>query len=262
MYEWPNYTQASIDEELETNMLISQSIIQSILSAREKAQIGLRWPVKEVIIECEEQFIKSIKKMQKTIKAQTNIKTLLINSNLPELNIEIEPNHQKLGPEFGAITPKVIEYLKTIKGNKLLAEIKTKGKHIFKINDKELELRESHIKIEKQVPEPYILGEFKQGHIYLNQERDTELNNEGFAREITRRIQQARKEKGLIKSDSIKLYIKTSMSEELNNWLEQIQIKVGAENIIISNDEPQEIYENTFVEKVKDQEIIILFNKG
>jgi len=261
MYEWPNYTQASIDEELETNMLISQSIIQSILSAREKAQIGLRWPVKEVIIECDGQFIKSIKKMQKTIKVQTNIKTLLINSNLPELNIEIEPNHQKLGPEFGAITPKIIEYLKTINGNKLLAEIKTKGKHIFKINDKELELRESHIKIEKQVPEPYILSEFKQGHIYLNQERDTELNNEGFAREITRRIQQARKEKGLIKSDSIKLYIKTSMSEELNNWLEQIQLKVGAENIVISNDEPQEIYKNTFVEKIKDQEIIILFNK-
>ena len=88
----------------------------------------------------------------------------------------------------------------------------------------------------------------------LNGRRDLPLSNIG--------IEQARKEKGLIKSDSIKLYIKTSMSEELNNWLEQIQIKVGAENIIISNDEPQEIYENTFVEKVKDQEIIILFNKG
>ncbi len=261
MFEWPGFNESQINKDLEQNMEISKGVIQTILGAREKAQLGLRWPVKEVVIECEEEAAKSIKKLQDIIKSQTNVKVLLINTNIPELKVDVEPNHQKLGPEFGAITPKIVEYLQTVSGNKILSEIKSKGKYTFKIEDKELDLRESHIKIAKQVPEPYIIGEFKQGHIFLNQERDQELDEEGFARELTRRIQQARKNNGLVKSDKIKLYIQTDIVEGLKKWEDQLQQKVGAETIAISNQEPTDKYEHHSKEKIRDKEFFVYFVK-
>jgi isoleucyl-tRNA synthetase len=260
LFYWPQVDEKMINKGLEGDMEIAKGIIQAILSAREKAQLGLRWPVKEVVVECDETSAAAIKNLQKMIKTQTNIKILLINSNIPDMEIEIEPNHKVLGPEFGKLTPQIINHITSSDPNKLLAALR-KGKYTIDVNKEKIELREEHLQIEKHVPEPYVIGEFKQGNVYLNKERDPELEEEGFARELTRRIQAGRKDAALIKADKIRLFIKSDMAEGLDNWKEQIKQKVGAAEIVISNEDAAEPYEHHLDEKIKDKEFYIEFSK-
>ncbi len=260
LFFWPTADEKLINAKLEAEMEVSKQAIQAILAAREKAQLGLRWPVKEVVVECDKDSAAAIKSLQKTIKTQTNIKVLLINSNIPEMDIEILPNHKALGPKFGSLTPQVIEHITSIKPNKLLAELK-KGIHQFTLNSETLELREEDITVRKEVPEPHILGEFKYGHIYLNKERDSELEEEGYVRELMRRIQAGRNDAQLVKADKIRLFIKTDMAEEFRKWMDQIQQKVGADTIEISTEDSSETYEHHFDEKIKEKEFYVEFSK-
>ena len=61
----------------------------------------------------------------------------------------------------------------------------------------------------------------------LNLTKD--LEEEGYARELMRRIQQLRKESGLKKQDEIELYIKFDVN--LSKWSKQIQGRCGAKII-------------------------------
>ncbi|MFA5141353.1 MAG: isoleucine--tRNA ligase [Candidatus Woesearchaeota archaeon] len=261
LFFWPAFDQAAIDEKLETEMDIVKNAIQAILGAREKAQLGIRWPIKEVVVECDENAGVAIKSLQKMIKSQTNIKILQINSNIPEMKIEILPNHKMLGPKFGNMTPKIIGYLAESNCDKILAEMKKIGKHDVKIGKDTFELREEDVVIKKEVPEPYIIGEFKYGHVYLNTERDAELDEEGYVRELTRRIQTGRKNAELVKADRIKLYIKTEMADDLEKWKEHILNKVGAEVLEISKEDSAGAFDHSFEEKIKDREFYVRLSK-
>jgi len=90
-----------------------------------------------------------------------------------------------------------------------------------------------------------------------------ELEAEGFAREIMRRVQALRKKSGLQKSDNISLYIKTDeeLKEMLKEWTLVIKEKVGASQFRISELEPNKKHAFTSKEKVKGKEFEICLEK-
>jgi isoleucyl-tRNA synthetase len=89
------------------------------------------------------------------------------------------------------------------------------------VNVKEVNLELSSIGIEAKVE-----GGFRYGEVKLDTVMTPELEKEGFAREITRRVQALRKEAGLKKQDSIELFV--SLDYDLSEWKKEIMDKVGA----------------------------------
>ena len=73
---WPKHNPKLIDKKLEENMEKAEDIIQEILAQREKAQIGVRWPLKKATITIKNS--KAITKLKPIIQTQTNIKELII----------------------------------------------------------------------------------------------------------------------------------------------------------------------------------------
>ena len=55
LFGWPSYREELIDKELESSMLIANDVVQSGLAVREKMQLGVRWPIKEVIVSSEDE---------------------------------------------------------------------------------------------------------------------------------------------------------------------------------------------------------------
>ena len=70
--EWPKSDKKHIDEELEKNMELTKNIIQEVLAQRDKAKIGVRWPLPNVLISSENP--KPLEKFVEIIKKQTNVK--------------------------------------------------------------------------------------------------------------------------------------------------------------------------------------------
>ena len=216
---WPTYNSKYIDEGLEKQLSIVQDIIQAGLSAREKEKKGVRWPLKEIQVISSDKSIKSaINNFEDLIKSKLNVKEIVYNKSFKFEEINLSPNKTKIGKDFKKDAPLINERL----DKELLKQIHEKGE----ITINKFKLTREHIFIEEIMPENLAFSEFKIGKVILDLEIIEELEQEGFARETIRRIQDLRKAKGLKKKDQINLSIASKYN--LEKFKDYIKEKVGA----------------------------------
>ena len=183
LIELPRENKEKIDNELEIAMEGAKFAIQEILAQREKAQLGIRWPLASV--EINTHTVKELKLLEDVIKRKTNIKKL----NIKKGDLKKEKNK--------------LEYDLSIK---------------------------------------------------LDTKLSKELEEEGFAREIMRSIQDLRKKAKLERKEEIELFI--SSNYDLSKFTKEIKEKVGARTIEFKHKKAQ----HTSIEKIKGKEFLISFN--
>ncbi|MBU0461931.1 MAG: hypothetical protein KJ574_05075, partial [Nanoarchaeota archaeon] len=157
----------------------------------------------------------------------------------------------------------IIAQLSLASTESILKKITKEGKYIVMTDKGPFEIRMEHLILKRDVSEPYVEGEFRGNFVYLDKTRTKELEAEGYARELMRRVQALRKQAGLQKNDAINLYIRTSEELEamLAKWSSAIQEKVGAKTIKISKEAPAAVYQTSKKEKIKEQGFDLSFNK-
>ncbi|MFC1800875.1 isoleucine--tRNA ligase [Nanoarchaeota archaeon] len=262
-WKWPVSDDSLIDSELEVQMDVAGSVIQGVLNAREKVGRGLRWPCKEiVVVSSDENVREAVTAMKDIIKNQTNVKAVVVKNEMEGVSEKIKSDYAKLGPAFGALAPKIIAKLAMESPQTILNKVNNHG-YKFEIDGQEVCITKDHLMVEKDIPYPYKEAEFKHGFVYLNQEVTDELEAEGYARELMRRVQQLRKKAGLEKIDSIVLFIGVNedMVSMLENFEEDIKLKCGASKIKISNLGPARNHEHHSKEKLKGEEFDLWFDK-
>lgn len=254
-YAWPKLEKDKIDSLLEEEMDVAKEIIQAALHAREKSQLGLRWPIKEIVVETKnEKVVKAAEKLKSIILKQTNAKELKVVEELSGVKVSVKPDFKKIGPEFGALSSEVIAKLSLDSSETVLGHLEKESKYSFEIAGKLINITKDMLLIEREVPEEYKDGEIRLGVVYINVERDEELELEGYAREVTRQIQSLRKKAGLEKLDQIQLKIDSKL--ELAKFSKEIQEKVGASSIEFCSTE------NKVEEfKVKSEKFKVWFKK-
>lgn len=259
---WPDVDEKFIDKELELNVEHLKDILQAVYSSREKAKLGIRWPVKEIIIVSKDENIqKVVKEFEELIKIQANAKAVSIKNEVG-FKKKVKADFSKLGPLYGEKAPKVIAQLATNSPETILSHIEKEGKFVIKADNELFDIKKEHLIIERELPINIVEAEFRKGFVYLNIERNKELEAEGFAREIIRRVQMLRKENGLVKTQMIDLFIKCDkeLKEMILGLSKQIKEKVGARRIEIDIS-PINDYLITHIDKIKNKEIGIMFNK-
>ena len=260
LHKWPEFLENEIDGKLEKDIQTIQGIVQNILAGREKIQLGVRWPLKEVIITTkDEKVIEALERLEDLIKIQTNIKEIRIQPTLPGIRQTIKADFAKLGPDFGKLSPKIVVKVAQESPESILSHLEKEGKFPIDVDGAKVNIVKEHLIIQRTIPEPYQEVEFRSGFIYVNKELTPELEAEGFAREIMRRTQSLRKTAGLQKKDRIDLFIKTEVN--LKSFEQQIIEKVGANSLVISEASPKEKFQSASKEKVKGKSFELFFNK-
>ena len=262
-FDWPEYDAQLIDEQLEKDVENIEPVIQGILFSREKAQLGVRWPVKLVIIETKNKDVtKSIKKLDYLIKNQTNVKELVVKERLVEVKVAIKPNYSKLAGVAGEKTQQVAQEIMK-NSDKVIEDIEKNSKHTLTVEGKSCDIIKDHLTYEYDAPEHLQSAEFKEGMIYLDKTRTPELEAEGFSRELTRRVQAARKEAGLQRSDEIELFLKVpeDLVESLAIFEKQIRTITGSKGLMIDSNNSDKKYSNNSKEKIKGKEFELFFEK-
>lgn len=179
---WPKPELKKIDKTLEENFGTILKIIEIGLRERDKAQIGLKWPLAKATIKTP---IEITKELEEIICRQLNVKKLEITKEeKAEINVELDT---KLTPQ---------------------------------------------------------------------------LESEGYAREISRKVQAARKNAGLVKTDKIMLalIVDENFKEIIKEKIDFIKERTNSENLVIENVNTGE-FKNKFDDKIKEKAISILFNK-
>lgn len=177
LQNYPEPNSSLINPDLEKEMENTRKIVSTALKERDKAKIGIKWPLQKATISTP---IIPSKELDKIIKEELNIKELEY-SQSENIEVKLDTN----------ITPK--------------------------------------------------------------------LKSEGYARELSRKIQAGRKIQGLIKSESIDLEITSESIKIIEPQLDSIKTKVGAATISLEKSNKEFSFSKKI--KIKDKEFEIKFNK-
>ncbi len=261
-YSWPKADAKKINKKLEQQISLAQGIIQAGLHAREKAKLGVRWPVKEVQVIGENPALKGVvSKLQNVLCSQLNAKVVVAVAHSTKMQVKVKPDYAKIGPAYGKLSPQIIAKLALDSPQAIVNHLQKEGKYSFTINGQQVEISKEMLILEREAPHNYQLSEFKDVTVLVNTERTEELEAEGYAREIARNVQELRKKAGMQKSDKIILCLKTDlgMQKMLLPLKNEMQNKVGAHKYDLVVSEPQRKYKHTGTFKVKDEEFSAYF---
>ncbi|MBI4448544.1 class I tRNA ligase family protein, partial [Candidatus Woesearchaeota archaeon] len=256
LQSWPTAEKRFIDAELEGTMSIAGSVMTSILAAREKALLTVRWPIREVtVVTRNDDVTAAIEGLSELIKTQTNIKELFVRSSMEGVVTSCRIDPGKLGGDFGPLTPKILLAFGNEDPKKVLAGIEADAQYTLKIDSQQVKLTTKHIITDRTVPPNLVEVEVKGGFIYLDKTRTPELNAEGYSRELMRRIQAFRKTQGLEKRDRVKLHVKVSASllTLFGQYEDAIAEKCGASDITLASTDPTTTYAWQATENIKDE---------
>jgi len=205
MCDWPVADGARIDRKLEESMSLVREISMAGSNARQKGGRKLRWPVSEIVISPTKEAV-DLGDLVGVLKGQTNAKkiTVLPPGEKPKMDLELSPVHKKIGPVYKGEAKAVVAALQAADPFDIKRQLDSGCEAALSYGGKEYRINSEMVQIKELPPENLPAAEFSRGLVYVDITLTPELESEGYAREIIRRIQDMRKEMDLKVEDQIR----------------------------------------------------------
>ncbi len=205
MCDWPVVDAARIDCKLEESMSLVREISMAGSNARQKGGRKLRWPVSEIVISPDKEAV-DLGDLVGVLKGQTNAKkiTVLPPGEKPKMDLELSPVHKKIGPVYKGEAKAVVAALQAADPFDIKRQLDSGCEAGLSYGGKEYRVNSEMVAIKELPPENLPAADFSRGLVYVDITLTPELESEGYAREIIRRIQDMRKEMDLKVEDQIR----------------------------------------------------------
>jgi len=206
--DFPEANQSLIDSALEERMEIAQKLTSMTLSLRKKEQIKVRQPLRKIMVPIlDDAFESQLQKVESLILSEVNIKELdYLKDTEGVLVKKIKPNFKALGPKYGKLMKLIAGQVNQFDQNQI-AELEKNGKMDLNINEEIVSIDLSDVEISSEDIPGWLVANEGQLTVAMDITIDTELAEEGMARELVNRIQNLRKDNNFEVTDKISLRI-------------------------------------------------------
>ena len=202
--DFPVCDESMIDAKLEANMEIVLNVVVAGRAARETAKIKNRQPIGNMYIKADGKLDEEYNDI---ILDELNVKELeFVDDAAKFTSYTFKPQLRTLGKKYGKLVPAIGEYLKNNDGNSLMNELNEHGLISFKLDGVNVELGREDVLISTAQTEGYSTETYRNTTVVLSTNLSEELIEEGFARELTSKLQTMRKEAGFEVLDRINVY--------------------------------------------------------
>jgi isoleucyl-tRNA synthetase len=194
------------DVGLEAAMATAREAVALGLRARAGAKVGLRRPLREAVVVAAGRERSALEALADVVREELNVKALRFVDEADELgSYELKPNYRSLGPRFGKRMPLVADAVAALDADHVAVALREGRTVGIAIDGHDHELTADDLLVGLQPLEGFQV-EREAGHaVALDLAMDDALRREGWAREVVRAIQNARKDAGLDVSDRIAL---------------------------------------------------------
>ena len=233
--EWPKINPVFENKELEDEMETVWKIISISNAARMKAKIKRRWPISEVLVFTPNN--KEVKKHVETIQKVLNVKEVKFIEDIKDVprSVKISINRKLVGPKFKKELSEIINSINNIDSEKALEELEKENQIKLEIKGKIINLEKQEIEIENIPKEGYEVSERDGLITAISTKRDSDLIADGMMKDIARRIQSLRKEKGFKPTDLVESVLISGLEKEwedlMNTRKDEIAFLVRAKEI-------------------------------
>ncbi|UTE70898.1 isoleucine--tRNA ligase [Rossellomorea marisflavi] len=196
--EYPKGGTGFSDPSIEREMAAVLQVVELARSVRNAKSIKTKQPLSEMtVIATEPQNGEALKKHQRIIQEEINVKRVLVQETSNDLvSYEVKLNFKKAGPVLGKKVGAVKKYLDQLSQSEAEQIVQAETLHLD-IEGEPLTVPFELLLVERVADEGLSMGANASYQVILNTEITEELKLEGMAREVIRAIQTERKERDL-----------------------------------------------------------------
>ena len=199
MCDWPEPDEALRDSDLERTVAIARGVEEAGSAARQQAERKLRWPVTRVVVDAGSGAVASAVDNQRDLVTDRlnarRIELIGPDDRWDELTYSAEADMSVLGPAFGDRAGEVMTALNEARVEEpTLAALETA---VAERTGESVDLTEEMVTIVTETPETVAAAGFDVeggGTVYVDTALTEDIESEGYARDVIRRIQEMRKE--------------------------------------------------------------------
>ena len=247
---WPEFTPALVNESVEESFDIMNEIVSVCSAARMKGKLKRRWPLKHAIICVEKGLQKKIELLSELLQSQLNVEDYKIielenhegiaemlemkKSGVP-VTPRIELNRKTIGPKAKQNLGKLLEIFSETKPDEIVQGLEKDGSFTFSANGTKISLDTNDFIIEFDVQEGFAFSKRNNLIGIISAVRNEELMAKGLMKDLARRLQALRKERGYNPTDILNTASILDLDEEsvgmLKNKTEELAFLVRVKSV-------------------------------
>ena len=209
LLDWNAGDTTLTDVVLEGAVAIVRSFDEASANARQAGKRKLRWPVAEVVVVTNSDAVKAaIGRLSAVCRDRANArKVSVVMGRWDRVGWHADPVMKALGKGFGRDSFRVKGLIEAADGNALKAAIDA-GRTVALGNGGEVfDIGAEHVTFSEQLPADLFSAPMTDAIVYVDVALTPDLEAEGYAREVIRRIQDMRKQLDLAVEDSISVEV-------------------------------------------------------
>jgi isoleucyl-tRNA synthetase len=205
--DWPEPPGSRADEGLEAGISAVQRIVKLGHAARNTHSLKTRQPLAAVtLVTADEGLAGLVTPYDDLLRDELNVREIQWAADRTTyVHHEVRPIFPKTGPRFGKRMPEVKKALESADGDALAAELEKSGKITIEISDGAHDLTPEEVEVRLVEREGMATQGDRELLVALDTRLTPELIAEGWAREVARSLQTARKEADLDYADRIRV---------------------------------------------------------
>ncbi|PKG33710.1 isoleucine--tRNA ligase [Methanoregula sp.] len=205
MLDWDAGESVLVDRELEQAVELVRSFDEAQANARQTGKRKLRWPVAEVVIVTSAQPVKdAIERLNTVCMDRANArKVSVVMGRWDRIGWHAEPVMKALGKGFGKDSFRIKGLIEAADGNAIKAAVDAGQKFSLMDGAARFEIGAEHVTFTEKLPADIFSAPMTDATVYVDVALTPDLEAEGYAREVIRRIQEMRKQLDLAVEDTI-----------------------------------------------------------
>ncbi|WP_435100680.1 isoleucine--tRNA ligase [Halarchaeum sp. P4] len=255
MCDWPEVEERFRQPALEDAISTARSIEEAGNHARQQAGRKLRWPVARIVVSPDDERVaEQVDDYRGLLADRLNarhIEVLNPGETFGDVEYSAEADMSVLGPAFGGDAGDVMEALNAARVDD--DDLDLLEEAVADALDREVQLTPEMVEFREETPEDVAAAAFEGGTVYVDTELNDDLEAEGYAREIIRRVQELRKELDLEMETEIRLDVMV-FDDRVAKLVSEREDLITEEVRARELEEVDESDANTVVEEYEDVE--------
>ncbi len=209
---WPQVDAALVDEQLSADMAMVQRVTSLGHAARQSANLKVRQPLAQVVVRTRTSDEESaLRRLQQFVLDELNVKTLgFTHAGSDLVDVVVFPYPKQLGQKYGKGYPKIKAAMAAMDQLELAGKLQAGETVEVEAEGERYAVAPEDVEVRMTPRAGYSVAQTAGYLVAITTELDTALLQEGYARELVRRIQQLRKDADLAISDRIVTYVADS----------------------------------------------------
>ncbi|PSP65992.1 isoleucine--tRNA ligase [Halobacteriales archaeon QS_1_69_70] len=201
MCDWPAPDGSLQDPELEADVEVVAAVEEAGSNARQQAERKLRWPVRRVVVAADDEAAAAaVDRHRELLRDRLNTREVELvetGGDWEELRYSARADMSVVGPEFGETAGDVMEAMNAVSLRQ--ASVEALEAAVAEELGREVALTDEMVSFTAETPDgvegtPFAVDGEDRGVVYVDTTLTEDIEAEGYAREVIRRVQEMRKD--------------------------------------------------------------------